>query len=58
MGSRTFLSRCGANRCDAGLNEESFVAYDDEQDPPVTHFFASYLKPAEAATQRQNHCEP
>jgi len=27
-----------------GLNEESFEAYDDTQDPPVPHFFASYIK--------------
>ncbi|UFS61420.1 class I SAM-dependent methyltransferase [Sulfurimonas sp. HSL-3221] len=29
----------------AGLNEESFVAYDDDQTPPVPHFFATYRKP-------------
>ncbi len=27
-------------RC--GLSEESFIAYDDTQDPPVPHFFATY----------------
>ena len=32
----------GFIRC--GLSEESFVAYDDTQDPPVPHFFASYQK--------------
>lgn len=29
---------------DFGLVEKSFVAYDDEQDPPVPHFFATYKK--------------
>ena len=29
-------------RC--GLSEESFEAYDDTQEPPVPHFFASYKK--------------
>jgi hypothetical protein len=32
----------GFVRC--GLSEESFEAYDDTQDPPVPHFFASYKK--------------
>ena len=32
----------GFIRC--GLSEESFEAYDDTQDPPVPHFFASYKK--------------
>jgi len=32
----------GFVRC--GLREESFAAYDDSQDPPVPHFFASYRK--------------
>jgi SAM-dependent methyltransferase len=32
----------GFIRC--GLIEESFEAYDDTQDPPVPHFFASYKK--------------
>ena len=32
----------GFIRC--GLSEESFEAYDDTQDPPVPHFFASYRK--------------
>lgn len=27
-----------------GLCEESFAAYDDNQDPPVAHFFATYKK--------------
>jgi len=30
----------------AGLLESSFDAYDDQQDPPVPHFFAVYLRPA------------
>lgn len=29
----------------AGLTEEGFVAYDDEQVPPVPHFFAWYRRP-------------
>ena len=29
----------------AGLHEECFVAYDDDQDPPVPHFFACYSCP-------------
>ena len=29
----------------AGLVEERFVAYDDDQDPPVPHFFAVYRRP-------------
>jgi hypothetical protein len=32
----------GFIRC--GLSEESFAAYDDTQDPPVPHFFASYKR--------------
>ena len=32
----------GFIRC--GLSEESFEAYDDTQEPPVPHFFASYKK--------------
>ena len=32
----------GFIRC--GLSEESFDAYEDTQDPPVPHFFASYKK--------------
>lgn len=32
----------GFIRC--GLSEESFEAYDDTQDPPVPHFFATYKK--------------
>ena len=32
----------GFIRC--GLNEESFQAYDDSQEPSVPHFFASYYK--------------
>jgi hypothetical protein len=27
-----------------GLSEESFSAYEDEQAPPVPHFFATYRK--------------
>ncbi len=30
----------------AGLTETQFVAYDDDQDPPVPHFFATYNRPA------------
>jgi 2-polyprenyl-3-methyl-5-hydroxy-6-metoxy-1,4-benzoquinol methylase len=33
----------GFIRC--GLSNESFEAYDDTQEPPVPHFFASYKKP-------------
>lgn len=33
----------GFQKC--GLSEESFLAYDDTQDPPVPHFFACYRKP-------------
>lgn len=29
----------------AGLSETRFVAYDDDQDPPVPHFFAVYNRP-------------
>jgi hypothetical protein len=29
----------------SGLVEERFVAYDDDQDPPVPHFFAVYRRP-------------
>lgn len=36
----------GFIRC--GLQEELFEAYDDTQDPPVPHFFASYRKPVMA----------
>lgn len=32
----------GFIRC--GLSEESFEAYDDTQEPPVPHFFATYKK--------------
>lgn len=32
----------GFIRC--GLSEKSFEAYDDTQDPPVPHYFASYQK--------------
>lgn len=32
----------GFRRC--GLSEESFLAYDDAQEPPVPHFFAVYRK--------------
>ena len=28
----------------SGLSEQSFVTYDDTQDPPVPHFFATYTK--------------
>jgi len=30
----------------AGLSESHFLAYDDDQDPPVPHFFAVYKRPA------------
>ncbi len=30
----------------AGMVEDEFAAYDDEQDPPVAHFFAVYRRPA------------
>jgi SAM-dependent methyltransferase len=30
----------------AGLKQLSFNCYDDEQNPPVPHFFASYQRPA------------
>jgi len=33
----------GFVRC--GLKEESFKSYDDTQEPPVPHFFASYKNP-------------
>ncbi|TCV84135.1 class I SAM-dependent methyltransferase [Sulfurirhabdus autotrophica] len=29
----------------AGLKEESFVVYDDDQAPPVPHFFGCYTRP-------------
>ena len=29
----------------AGLKEDAFEAYDDDQDPPVPHFFACYSRP-------------
>jgi SAM-dependent methyltransferase len=31
----------------AGLREDVFKAYDDDQDPPVPHFFACYSRPTE-----------
>lgn len=31
----------------AGLVQQEFVEYDDEQDPPVPHFFACYRRPEE-----------
>lgn len=34
----------------AGLKEEVFEAYDDNQDPPVPHFFACYRRPAKATS--------
>ncbi|MDX2493693.1 MAG: class I SAM-dependent methyltransferase [Desulfuromusa sp.] len=30
----------------SGLSEAHFVAYDDNQNPPVPHFFAAYNRPA------------
>ena len=32
----------GFVRC--GLEEQSFLAYDDTQDPPVPHFFSCYKR--------------
>ena len=29
----------------AGLTEKHFISYDDDQDPPVPHFFAIYERP-------------
>jgi len=29
---------------ECGLNERTFLAYDDTQNPAVAHFFASYQK--------------
>ena len=29
----------------AGLCEQGFVVYDDDQQPPVQHFFAIYMRP-------------
>jgi hypothetical protein len=29
----------------AGLSEAHFLSYDDDQDPPVPHFFAVYKRP-------------
>ncbi|HEC04618.1 MAG TPA: class I SAM-dependent methyltransferase [Thiothrix sp.] len=29
---------------DSGLTEKSFLAYDDDQNPPVPHFFATYKR--------------
>jgi hypothetical protein len=30
----------------AGLSEAYFLSYDDDQDPPVPHYFAVYKRPA------------
>jgi SAM-dependent methyltransferase len=30
----------------AGLTEKRFISYEDDQDPPVPHFFAVYKRPA------------
>lgn len=35
----------------AGLRELTFVAYDDDQDPPVPHFFASYSRPIQGNSE-------
>ncbi|NQU39478.1 MAG: class I SAM-dependent methyltransferase [Lentisphaerae bacterium] len=35
-----------------GLSERSFLAYDDDQDPPVPHFFAVYQRPPERCSDR------
>jgi SAM-dependent methyltransferase len=32
----------------AGLKEDAFEAYDDDQNPPVPHFFACYNRPVSA----------
>ncbi|CAG4882443.1 protein of unknown function [Georgfuchsia toluolica] len=32
----------------AGLKDEGFIAWDDEQEPPVPHFFACYRRSAKA----------
>jgi hypothetical protein len=29
----------------AGLKQTALIAYDDDQQPPVPHFFACYHKP-------------
>lgn len=39
----------GFIRC--GLSEESFAAYDDTQDPPVPHFFATYKRRVQQKTR-------
>jgi len=31
----------------AGLREDAFEAYDDNQNPPIPHFFACYSRPIE-----------
>jgi methyltransferase family protein len=33
----------------AGLREDAFVEYDDDQNPPVPHFFACYSRPMRGA---------
>jgi SAM-dependent methyltransferase len=35
----------------AGLRQVAFEAYDDEQDPPVPHFFACYSRPIQGALE-------
>jgi len=35
----------------AGLKEEGFQAYYDDQKPPVPHFFAWYRRPESAAAE-------
>ena len=35
----------------AGLKEEGFQAYDDDQEPPVPHFFAWYRRPVSAVAE-------
>lgn len=47
--SRTFPIALDRNEIDgfvrAGLSETFFLAYDDDQTPPVPHFFAVYTRP-------------
>jgi SAM-dependent methyltransferase len=48
--SQTFPIALDRNEIDgfvrAGLIERHFLAYDDNQEPPVPHFFAVYTRPA------------
>jgi SAM-dependent methyltransferase len=38
----------------AGLTEDSFVAYADDQNPPVPHFFACYSRPENRTIQNSS----